>query len=232
MSAKSHRAGLIPVPTFLKAGAAVVLTGLLGLLTPASAHEGHQHANAGEMEASPQVYVKAPPPPEALGRPFELMDHHGQTVTNASYTGKWLLIFFGFAGCREACPTGLVSMGAALDALGEDAGRVQPLFVDVSMEEPDLTGLAQFVSNFHPRLVGLTGTRAQTFATVRDFKIRREYAMASYSTKETGPRINHTAYLYLVDPDGVTRAFFDHTLEPARMALTMRLHMKRRRTSP
>ncbi|MFD0463301.1 SCO family protein [Microvirga aerilata] len=209
-----------------------MLTGLVSLLTPASAHEGHHHGDAGEMESSPQVYVKAPPPPETLGRPFELMDHHGQEVTNASYSGKWLLIFFGFAGCREACPTGLVSMGAALDALGGEAGQVQPLFVDVSMEEPDITGLAQFVSNFHPSLVGLIGTRAQTFATVRDFKIRREYAMANYSTKETGPRINHTAYLYLVDPDGVTRAYFDHTLEPERMALTVRLHMKRRRTSP
>jgi protein SCO1 len=217
---------------FSRIGAAAVLAGLLGLLTPASAHEGHHHAAVGAMEASPQVYFKAPPPPETLGRPFELMDHHGQTVTNASYKGKWLLIFFGFAGCREACPTGLVSMGAALDTLGEEADRVQPLFVDVSMEEPDTTGLAQFVSNFHPRLVGLTGTRAQTFATVRDFKIRREYAMANYSSKETGPRINHTTYFYLVDPEGVTRAFFDHTLAPERMALTIGLHMKRRSTSP
>ncbi len=231
MSARSYRAGLLSALTFSKTAAAVGMIGLLGVLTPASAHEGHHHANAGEMEASPQVYVKAPPPPETLGRPFELMDHNGQTVTNASYTGKWLLIFFGFAGCREACPTGLVSMQAALDVLGEEAERVQPLFVDVSMEEPDITGLAQFVSNFHPRLVGLTGTRAQTFATVRDFKIRREYAMASYSTKETGPRINHTTYLYLVDPSGVTRAYFDHTLEPERMALAMRLNMKRRRVS-
>lgn len=231
MFARSYRAGLLSALTFSKTAAAVGMIGLLGILTPATAHEGHHHANAGEMEASPQVYVKAPPPPETLGRPFELMDHNGQTVTNTSYTGKWLLIFFGFAGCREACPTGLVGMQAALDALGDEAERVQPLFVDVSMEEPDITGLAQFVSNFHPRLVGLTGTRAQTFATVRDFKIRREYAMASYSTKETGPRINHTTYLYLVDPSGVTRAYFDHTLEPERMALTMRLNMKRRRVS-
>jgi cytochrome oxidase Cu insertion factor (SCO1/SenC/PrrC family) len=231
MFEKSDRVGPIPASTPLKIGAAVVLTGLLSLLTPACAHEGHHHGDAGEMVSSPQVYVKAPPPPETLGRPFELMDHHGQTVTNASYTGKWLLIFFGFAGCREACPTGLVSMQAAIDALGDEAERVQPLFVDVSMEEPDITGLAEFVSNFHPRLVGLTGTRAQTFTTVRDFKIRREYAMASYSTKETGPRINHTTYLYLVDPSGVTRAYFDHTLEPERMALTMRLNMKRRRVS-
>ena len=221
----------MPVSRLSKFGA-MMLSSAFSMSAPAFAHEGHAHAPVGDIEASPQVYYKAPPPPETLGRPFELMDHHGQTVTNASYAGKWLLIFFGFTGCREACPTGLVTMASALEVLGEDADRVQPLFVDVSMEEPDISGLAQFVSNFHPKLVGLTGTRAQTFATVRDFKIRREYAMANYSKKETGPRINHTTYLYLVDPDGVTRAYFDHTVAPERMALTMRLHMKRRRTSP
>ncbi|GEO17693.1 hypothetical protein MAE02_53890 [Microvirga aerophila] len=116
-----------------------------------------------------------------------------------------------------------------MDALGPDTDEVQPLFVDVSMEKPDIAGLAQFVSNFHPKLVGLTGTRAQTFAVVRDFKVRREYAMTNYSTKETGPRLNHTSYFYLVDPEGVTRAYFYHNLSPERMALTMRLHLKRHR---
>jgi protein SCO1/2 len=122
-------------------------------------------------------------------------------------------------------------MTAALEALGEEADHVQPLFVDVSMEEPDVTGLAQFVSNFHPKLVGLTGTRTQTFAAVRNFKVRREYAMTNYSSKETGLRLNHTTYFYLVDPKGLTRAYFYHNLEPERMALTMRLHFKRWRDS-
>jgi protein SCO1/2 len=155
------------------------------------------------------------------------MDHTGRMVTNASYPGKWLLINFGFTGCRESCPTGLVNMAAALDRLGIDADRIQPLFIDFSMEEPDLKGLAQFVENFHPRLVGLTGTRAQTFAAVRQFKVRREYAMTNYSSKETGPRINHTTYFYLVDPQGVTRAYFYHDLAPEEMAGTMRRHLMR-----
>jgi cytochrome oxidase Cu insertion factor (SCO1/SenC/PrrC family) len=159
------------------------------------------------------------------------MDHNGQAVTNASYPGKWLLVFFGFTGCRESCPTGLENMTAALEALGADAEQVQPLFIDVSMEEPDIAGLKQFVSNFNPRLVGLTGTRAQTFAAVRDFKVRREYAMTNYSSRETGLRINHTTYFYLVDPQGVTRAYFYHNLPPERMALTMGLHMRKQRAS-
>jgi protein SCO1 len=217
---------------FRKISAAALLAAAQSIIaTEALAHDGHRGVLIGEMESSKQVYQKNPPAPQTLGRPFELMDHHGQTVTNASYPGKWLLIFFGFTGCRESCPTGLVNMAAALDALGTDVDQIQPLFVDVSMSEPDLTGLAEFVSNFHPKLVGLTGSRAQTFATVRDFKVRREYAMTNYSTKETGLRINHTTYLYLVDPEGVTRAYFYHNLSPERMALTMRLHLRRQRAA-
>jgi cytochrome oxidase Cu insertion factor (SCO1/SenC/PrrC family) len=216
--------------SFRKIGAAALFVMAQGFVASASfAHERHRGVLLGEKESSKQVYQKEPPAPQTLGRPFELMDHNGRAVTNASYSGKWLLIFFGFTGCRESCPTGLVNMAAAMDALGPDTDEVQPLFVDVSMEKPDIAGLAQFVSNFHPKLVGLTGTRAQTFAVVRDFKVRREYAMTNYSAKETGPRLNHTSYFYLVDPEGVTRAYFYHNLSPERMALTMRLHLKRHR---
>ncbi len=213
-----------------KIAAAALFSSVQCIAASASfAHEGHRGVLLGETESSKQVYQKEAPAPHTLGRPFELIDHNGRTVTNASYSGKWLLVFFGFTGCRESCPTGLVNMAAAMDALGPDTDEVQPLFVDVSMEKPDIAGLAQFVSNFHPKLVGLTGTRAQTFAVVRDFKVRREYAMTNYSAKETGPRLNHTSYFYLVDPEGVTRAYFYHNLSPERMALTMRLHLKRHR---
>jgi protein SCO1 len=211
-----------------KIGAAVLILAVQSVSGSASfAHDGHRGVLLGEVESSKQVYRKEPPPPQTLGRPFELMDHHGETVTNASYPGKWLLVFFGFAGCRESCPTGLVNMAAAMDTLGTDADRIQPLFIDVSMDKPDIVGLSEFVSNFHPKLVGLTGTRAQTFTVVRDFKVRREYAMTNYSPRETGMRLNHTTYFYLVDPEGVTRAYFYHNLEPDEMAKIMRLHLKR-----
>lgn len=214
-------------PQTLKFGATALLVVAQGLIAPAvlgdERHRDHVH---GETAASKQGYQSEPPRPQTIGRPFELMDHNGKTVTNASYPGKWLVLFFGFAGCREACPTGLDNLSAAMDALGSDADQIQPLFVDVSMEKPDIAGLAQFVSNFHPKLVGLTGTRAQTFAVVRDFKVRRSYAMMNYSSKETGPRLNHTTYFFLVDPEGVTRAYFYHNIAPEEMAETISSHLK------
>lgn len=214
-------------------GAVALLMAAQNLVAPEARAIDQQGQAVGEYTASPQVYYKEPPSPHTLGKPFELLDHDGKTVTNASYPGKWLVMFFGFTGCRESCPVGLDALGTALDALGAEADKVQPLFVDVSLEEPDFIGLKQFVSNFHPKLVGLTGTRAQNFTVVRDFKVRREYGrmMMVRGTKETGMRMNHTSYFYLVDPTGVTRAYFLHDLPPEKMAETMGAHLKRQQVS-
>jgi protein SCO1/2 len=114
-------------------------------------------------------------------------------------------------------------MHKVLDALGPDVDRIQPLFVDFSLEQPDLKGLAQFVSNFHPKLLGLTGTRAQTFAAVRQFRVRREFMHGNDSIKETGLRIDHTTYFYLIDPDGLTRAYFYHDQPVEKIVEAMRL---------
>jgi protein SCO1 len=195
----------------------------------AAAHDGH--APRGVMLREEQSVRRddgyKPPPPHTLGGPFELVDHTGRTVTDRTFRGSWMLVFFGYPGCREACPTGLDSMSKALDLLGPDGDKVQPLFIDFSMEEPDLVGLETFVGNFHPRLVGLTGSRAQTFDVIRRFKVRREYAMTNYSSKETGPRINHTTYFYLLDPEGRTRSYFIHDLTPEEMVSAIRLQLDR-----
>jgi protein SCO1/2 len=182
--------------------------------TPAFAHESHGSTDRAEDDVLPD--------PATLGGPFTLTDHTGRPVTDRTFRGGWMFIYFGYTGCREGCPTALVSMTQALEELGPDADRIQPLFIDFSMEEPDLPGLAQFVSNFHPRLIGLAGTRAQTFAAVRQFKVRRDFQFGNYSPKETGSRIDHTTFLYLVDPNGVTRAYFHHAMPADEMAKAIR----------
>lgn len=176
-----------------------------------------------KIKPAPDGY-KAPEP-ASLGGPFELIDHTGRRVSNETYRGKWMLLYFGYTGCREACPIALENITQALQLMGPEADVIQPLFVDFSFEEPDLKGLAQFVSNFHPRLIGLTGSRAETFAIVRQFKIRRDYGHEGWSKKEIGPRIDHTTYVFLVGPDGKTRSYFYHAMSPANMVAAIREHL-------
>lgn len=164
------------------------------------------------------------PPPESLGGAFTLSAPDGTPVTEKSYPSQWKLVFFGYPSCREACPTALERLTQALETLGPTAEMVRPLFVDVSMERPDPKGVAQFVGNFHPSIVGLTGSRAQIFEMIRLFQVRREYGRRSGPT-ETGPRIDHTTLFYLIDPAGKTRDYFHHELTPAEMVTALRRHI-------
>jgi cytochrome oxidase Cu insertion factor (SCO1/SenC/PrrC family) len=187
---------------------------------PSGAQSEHTRVNTADDGPGYEA-----PPPSALGGPFSLTDHSGRAVTDRTFRGQWMLIFFGLTGCREACPVALQNMALALDALGKDADKIQPLYVDLDFVAPDHATLAQFVSNFHPRLLGLAGTRKQIFSILKAYRVQRESVHRSYSRKETGPRINHMTYLYLVGPDGVTRTYFYHDLAPEVMVAHIRRHM-------
>lgn len=197
--------------------------GLSGGGGAAWAHGAIVHEETTAVPADPGY---EPPPPASLGgQPFALTDHTGRAVTDATFKGQWRLMFFGFAGCREACPTGLDRMTLALQELGATGDRIQPMFIDLDFAGPDLKGLAQFVGNFHPRLLGLTGDRGQMYTILRDFKVRRQMKHAAQGKKETGPRIDHSTYFFLVDPDGKTRTYFYHNLTPAEMAAHIRRYL-------
>jgi cytochrome oxidase Cu insertion factor (SCO1/SenC/PrrC family) len=189
----------------------------------ASAHGTVVHEETKAVPVDPGY--EAPAPASLGGKPFTLTDHTGRTVTDATFKGRWRLMFFGFAGCREACPAGLDRMALALQELGPAGERIQPLFVDLDFAGPDLKGLAQFVGNFHPRLLGLTGDRRQMYDILRDFRVRREIKHAAQGKKETGPRIDHSTTFFLVDPDGRTRTYFYHTLQPAEMAAHIKKYL-------
>lgn len=189
----------------------------------ALAHQGRGLVvQDGVVTARPDPAYQ-PPPPETLGGDFELVDHNGRKVTHETWRGKWMLMFFGFAGCREACPIGLERMTQALEDLGPAAADIQPLFIDLDFAGPDLPALAQFVGHFHPRLVGLTGNRRQMYSILRLYQVRREIKHQAQGKKETGPRIDHSTYFFMVDPAGKTRTYFHHSKTPAEMVA----HMKR-----
>ena len=132
-----------------------------------------------------------------IGGPFELASTDGQVVTERSFAGRFRLVYFGYSACRDVCPVTLAEVGRALDALGERAARVQPLFitVDPGHDRPEV--LRAYLAGFTPRLVGLTGTSRQ----IRD--VEREFRMGS-TVHPGGARyaVEHDSVLYLLGPDG------------------------------
>lgn len=142
----------------------------------------------------------------AIGGPFTLTDHNGRRVTDQDFRGKFMLVFFGFTYCPDACPTGLQLIAAALDKLGQQAERITPIFITVDPGHDTPSQLATYVKSFHPRLIGLTGSQAEIDTVVKEYRV---YAKKVPDPKSTaGYSIDHSAVIYLMGPDGRYRAHF------------------------
>ncbi len=140
------------------------------------------------------------PTQAAIGGPFELVQGDGQMVTDRSFRGKYLLIYFGYTQCEDVCPTTLASMAAALDALGRRADEIQPLFITIDPERDTPPVVQRYASGFTPRLIGLTGSPG----AVR--KVADAYRIGSVARHgDVVPAryiVDHSSVVYLVGPDG------------------------------
>ena len=127
------------------------------------------------------------------GRPFRLSDQRGKIV----------LMFFGFTSCPDVCPTTLAEAKRIMEGLGDETENVRFVFITVDPERDTPERLGQYVSNFHPEIIGLTGT-PEELQTMFDAygiyaaKVPLEDSAAEYT-------MDHTARVFLVDQDGRLR---------------------------
>jgi protein SCO1 len=136
---------------------------------------------------------------------LELTDVSGKTRTLAEFRGKAVVLFFGFTQCPDVCPTTLAEVSSAVKKLGEDAQRVQVLFVSVDPERDTPQALAQYVSSFDPRIIALRGDLAATRKVAQEFKIYFEKRKQG-----DGYTVDHSAQTYVLDPQGRLRLLVRH----------------------
>lgn len=159
----------------------------------------------------------APPAPQgnlagaSLGGPFTLINQDGKTVRDSDFAGRWRLIYFGYAFCPDVCPTDLALIGRGLQAFEGQAPalgtKVAPIFITIDPQRDTPATLKPFVAAFHPRLVGLTGTAAQIDAVTRAYGV---YAKRMETGDPDNYLMDHSAMVYLFDPDGKPIAFLPH----------------------
>ena len=135
----------------------------------------------------------------AFAAAFELTDHSGMIRTQEDFAGRWMLVFFGFANCPDVCPTTLAEVATVMDGLGEDAGRIQPLFVSIDPERDTPTALAEFVPAFGAGIVGLTGTPEQIARTADGFHVY--YEKVEEAAAPGGYTMGHSSQLFLFGPE-------------------------------
>jgi len=141
--------------------------------------------------------------------PFELVTHTGKTVTDRDYLGKYMLVYFGYTHCPDVCPIDLQIVSEAVDLLGKDGAKVQPLFVTVDPKRDTVNVMAKYVKLFHPRLIGLTGTKAQVASAAKIYRMQSRRSV-SQDAEPGEYLIDHSAAIVLIGPDGVGLSLFPH----------------------
>jgi len=147
--------------------------------------------------------------PPGIGGPFTLIAADGRKVTEKDLVGEPTLLFFGYTHCPDFCPTTLADMTAAFKAMGEEA-KIRGIFVtlDPARDTPEV--LRDYMMNFDPRILGLTGTKEEVGAMAKAYRV--------YSRQVPGAKddytLDHTAIVYLLDRSGRFVNAFNLQREP------------------
>jgi protein SCO1/2 len=178
----------------------------------------------GNAPAPPSAGVLTLPEGISLGGPFRLTDHTGRAVTEADFRRGFSLVYFGFTYCPDVCPTELGTIASALDLLGEAARRVTPIFITIDPARDTPAQLADYVSRFHPALIGLTGSEAEIAEIARRFRV---FYARVHPPDATEYLMDHSSFTYLVGPDFRARAIFRPNTDPEVMANAIRAWLDR-----
>jgi protein SCO1 len=135
--------------------------------------------------------------PRVVGH-FALSTADGRRVTNETFRGKWLLVYFGYTSCPDVCPTTLMSMAQAVEALGPLADKIQPVFVTLDPARDTSEVVGEYVKDFDPRFLGLVGSSHEIEEAAREFRVY-------YVARQLGHDeyvIDHSSFIYVLDPSG------------------------------
>jgi protein SCO1/2 len=135
----------------------------------------------------------------AIGGAFELVDQHGNAVTDADLKGRYALVFFGFVNCPDICPLTLQTLTQALEMAGPMAEEVVPVFITVDPARDTPEAMAQYIANFHPRFLALTGTPDEAKRAADAYRVYFRKA----AEQEPGEyMMEHSGFVYFMGKDG------------------------------
>jgi len=155
----------------------------------------------------------------AIGGEFTMVDQKNQTVTSESLKGRHLLVYFGFTHCPDVCPISLQTMTTALEIAGPIGDGVVPVFITVDAERDTPQVMADYVANFHPRFLALTGNAEQIRQATQAYRVYFQKA------KEESPgdyMMDHSGFVYFMDPTGTYITHFKPDVTGEQMAARIR----------
>lgn len=139
----------------------------------------------------------------AIGGDFTLTDQDDKKRTWQEFNGQYRIVYFGYTNCPDICTPDMQNLMAGLMAFEKAspalAAKIQPIFVTVDPQRDTSEVLKQFVSAFHPRAIGLTGSEAEIADTAKKFAVFFERQEGSAPDAYL---MSHSQTPYLMAPDG------------------------------
>lgn len=180
-----------------------------------------------------QSYFAAGKP--AIGGPWSLVDLEGNLVTNKSFEGKWLLLYFGFARCPDICPSEMqkgtsswimkliltipAQVARVMDTLQKDrpelAGKLVPLFVSIDPARDSLQALKSYAKDFHPSYIFLTGAPEQVRRMAKSYRV---YFSKAEESADGDYLVDHSIVIYFHDDKGDLADCFTQSMRPSDFA--------------
>jgi len=158
-----------------------------------------------------------------IGGHFSLRDVNGNTVASERFLGRYMLVYFGYSFCPDICPTGLENMTEAMNILGDDGKKVQPIFITVDPKRDTESQLAVFMESFHPSFIALTGSESSVKQAMQAYRV---YASPVKDKGSAEYLVDHSSIVYLMGPDGKFITHFTHQTPGSEMAFKIREILK------
>lgn len=154
---------------------------------------------------------------------WSLSDQNGQVRTLQDFSGKVVMVFFGFTQCPDVCPTALQEMAETQKLLGADGPKLQGIFITVDPERDTPELLKAYMANFGADFVALRPTLEQLPQVTKDFKIYYKKVEGKTPTSYT---MDHSAGSFTFDPKGRIRLYNRHASGAAALAEDVKILLK------
>lgn len=136
-----------------------------------------------------------------IGGPFKLVTSTGHPFTDDDLLGSFSLIYFGFTNCPDICPEELDKMSKVVDEVAKKNGYViNPVFITCDPARDRVPYVAEYIADFHPRMVGLTGTYDDIKQACKGYRVY--FSTPPGADPTTDYLVDHSIFFYLMDPEG------------------------------
>jgi protein SCO1/2 len=180
-------------------------------------------AACGSQEVDPSQFRGTLMPTPIPAADFTLTSASGEAVSLSDYRDEIVLLYFGYTFCPDICPTTLSELSEVQRELDDAGEKIQVVMVTVDPERDTPEKLGEYVAHFHPDFAGLSGTKEEIDAAGEGFGI---YYEKNEGSEATGYLVDHTARVFVVDPQGNYQLSFSYGTPVEDIVHDLRLLMR------